>query len=312
MVPFLTDQKMISFTLIAQDLKADRPYLFDVTDNFPTYHITDLQYIKKAHPDLTKMAILSQDDEIGVSAVAWSEAAAETEGFQIVYDKPFGLDTTDFAPIVTAAIKSDPDIINLGACYPEYKRYLRAGVSAGVEGHHHLRLLGLRRHPGQGAQEFMGCVSTRAKTTLLEGRRASPDRRPRRHTGRHALEFWDEWKTRWLTTYWSRGSTRKAADIWVWAAQRQAASIRRLSSAPSSRTSGPHTLGGMGEWLGGLLRYRPLLHPVCPSEIRTGAGDRGLMASAIGWQCLATRDRQVPDNGICRYSSRRDAPGVQW
>ena len=40
MAPFLTEQKIPSFTLIGQDLKADRPYLFGVTDNFPTYHVT--------------------------------------------------------------------------------------------------------------------------------------------------------------------------------------------------------------------------------------------------------------------------------
>ena len=67
------------------------------------------------------MAILSQDDEIGLAAVAWSEAGAEVEGIEVVYDEPFALDTTDFAPIVTEALASDPDIINLGACYPEFQ-----------------------------------------------------------------------------------------------------------------------------------------------------------------------------------------------
>ncbi len=121
MAPFLTEQKIPSFTLIAQDLKADRPYLFAVTDNFPTYHALNVRYIKETYPDAKKMAILSQDDEIGIAAVAWSEAGAEVDGLEVVYDEPFSLDTTDFAQIVTKVLASEPDIINLGACYPEYQ-----------------------------------------------------------------------------------------------------------------------------------------------------------------------------------------------
>ena len=40
------------------------------------------------------------------AAIAWSEAGFEAAGVDVLYSKPFGLETTDFAPIVTAALDS--------------------------------------------------------------------------------------------------------------------------------------------------------------------------------------------------------------
>ena len=119
--PYLTKQKVMTFVLIASDITKDRPYLLDVTDNFPTYHLLHTQYIGKAHPKAKRAAIISQDDEIGVAALAWSEAGFKAAGIEVVYSKPFGIETTDFAPIMTAVLASKPDIISMGASYPEFQ-----------------------------------------------------------------------------------------------------------------------------------------------------------------------------------------------
>lgn len=119
--PFLTKHKIMTFVLIASDISPDRPYLMDVTDNFPVYHPLHAEYIAEAYPDAKKVAIISQNDEIGLSAIAWSEAGFKAAGLEVVYSKPFGLGTTDFAPIVTAALAEDPDIISTGASYPEFQ-----------------------------------------------------------------------------------------------------------------------------------------------------------------------------------------------
>lgn len=119
--PFLTKHKIMTFVLIASDISKDRPYLLDVTDNFPTYHLLHTAYIAKAHPEAKRVAIITQDDEIGVAAAAWSEAGFQAAGIEVVYDKPFGMETTDFAPIVTAALAEKPDIISTGAAYPEFQ-----------------------------------------------------------------------------------------------------------------------------------------------------------------------------------------------
>ncbi len=119
--PFVTKEKIITFVLIASDISKDRPYLMDVTDNFPVYHLLHTEYIGEAYPNAKKAAILSQDDEIGIAAIAWSEAGFDAAGIEVVYSKPFGMDTTDFAPIVTAALATKPDILSMGASYPEFQ-----------------------------------------------------------------------------------------------------------------------------------------------------------------------------------------------
>jgi branched-chain amino acid transport system substrate-binding protein len=119
--PFVTKEKIITFVLIASDIAKDRPYLMDVTDNFPVYHLLHIQYIGEAYPNAKRAAILSQDDEIGLAAIAWSEAGFDAAKIEVTYSKPFGLDTTDFAPIVTAALATKPDILSMGASYPEFQ-----------------------------------------------------------------------------------------------------------------------------------------------------------------------------------------------
>lgn len=119
--PFVSKEKVMTFVLIASDISKDRPYLMDVTDNFPVYHLLHTEYIGDAYPNAKKAAILSQDDEIGVAAIAWSEAGFEAAKIDVVYSKPFGMDTTDFAPIVTAALATKPDILSMGASYPEFQ-----------------------------------------------------------------------------------------------------------------------------------------------------------------------------------------------
>jgi hypothetical protein len=39
-------------------------------------------------------------------------------GFDIVYEKFFAVDTTDFAPVVTAMMATNPDVISLCEAWP--------------------------------------------------------------------------------------------------------------------------------------------------------------------------------------------------
>ncbi|MFH0915730.1 MAG: ABC transporter substrate-binding protein [bacterium] len=296
MVPFLTEQKMISFTLIAQDLKADRPYLFDVTDNFPTYHITNVQYIHKAHPDLKTMAILSQDDEIGIAAACWSEAATETEGFEVVYDKPFGLETTDFAPIVTSALANDPDIINLGACYPEYQALIcEQAYLQGWEGIITSACWDFGAILAKVPKEFMeGAVSNFPyfNDPGLEGKATIAP-----IVGGHThLEFWNEWKTRWPDHGYSEivWEYMAAVDVWLWAAQKAGTIVpETVAQTLESSTEVPHTLGGMGKWLGkDFFGIDHLLAPTLPiTEIQNGEPVIVDWMSVRDW--LATGDNKA-------------------
>jgi branched-chain amino acid transport system substrate-binding protein len=276
MVPYLTEKKMMSFTLIAQDLQPDRPYLYDVTDNFPTYHITDLVYMKKAHPELKTMAILSQDDTIGIAAAAWAEAGAETLGLNIAYDKSFSVETTDFAPIVTTAIASKPDIINLGACYPEFQALIcEQAYLQGWKGLITSACWDFGAILAKVPKEFMeGAVSNFPyfNDPGLVGKATIAPAGGKGHTH---LEFWDEWKKRFPGHGYSEivWEYMSACDVWVWAAQKAGSIVsEEVSKTLESSEDVPHTLGGPGDWLGkDFFGIDHLLAPTLPiTEIQSG------------------------------------------
>jgi hypothetical protein len=71
-----------------------------------------------------KYALTTQDDIMSRQVGAWEIGAAIAMGFEIVYEKFFSVDTTDFAPIATALMATNPDVISLCEAWPEYQTLL--------------------------------------------------------------------------------------------------------------------------------------------------------------------------------------------
>jgi len=63
---------------------------------------------------------MSQDDTIGLTSQAWEVGSALADGWDVVYDKHYSLDTSDFAPIVTAVLATKPDVVSLNMSYPDF------------------------------------------------------------------------------------------------------------------------------------------------------------------------------------------------
>jgi hypothetical protein len=94
-------------------------------------------------------------------------------------------------------------------------------------------------------------------------------------TGHTHLQFWDEWKKRWPDHGYSEivWEYMSAADIWLWAAQKAGSIVpEEVSKTLESSTEVPHTLGGMGGWLGkDFFGIDHLLAPTLPiTEIQNG------------------------------------------
>jgi branched-chain amino acid transport system substrate-binding protein len=77
-------------------------------------------YHRINNPELKRWAVTSQDDTIGRTCQAWEVGAAISEDWDVVYDKHFSLETTDFAPIVTAILATKPDVVSLNLSYPTF------------------------------------------------------------------------------------------------------------------------------------------------------------------------------------------------
>jgi len=118
--PFLTQKKVVYASLISTDIKPDRPYLIAGGDVTPRIDMMRPIYHKQRNPELKRWAVLSQDDSIGISSQAWEVGSALADGWDVVYDEHYSLDTVDFAPIVTAVLATKPDVVSLNLSYPDF------------------------------------------------------------------------------------------------------------------------------------------------------------------------------------------------
>jgi len=118
--PYLTEQKVIYASLIATDIRPERPYLLAGGDVTPRIDMLRPWYHRNKNPTLKKWAVLSQNDPIGRVCQAWEVGAAVAEGWDVVYDQHFDINTEDFAPIVSQVLATKPDVVSLNLSWPEF------------------------------------------------------------------------------------------------------------------------------------------------------------------------------------------------
>ncbi|HLB06774.1 MAG TPA: ABC transporter substrate-binding protein [Alphaproteobacteria bacterium] len=118
--PFLTEKKVFYSSLISPDIKPDRPYLIAGGDVTPRIDMLRPYYHRFKDPSLKRWAVVSQDDTIGLTCQAWEVGAALADGWDVVYEEHYALDTTDFAPVVTAILAETPDVVSLNLSYPTF------------------------------------------------------------------------------------------------------------------------------------------------------------------------------------------------
>lgn len=112
---------MLVSTLLPSDLTPDTNMLIAPAEVHPIYNVTGVEWMAETFPDLKNAVICAQDDALGLPSLATYLAAFEAEGIEL-QQEPLLFDpaTTDFAPIVTRLISSNPDIVSLDTCYSDY------------------------------------------------------------------------------------------------------------------------------------------------------------------------------------------------
>jgi len=125
--PFLTKHKVIYASLVPTDMQPSRPYVVaggDVTPQCNMFNALVAKMVLPSEKELgrpLRYALTTQDDIMSRQVGAWEIGAAISQGFEIVYEKFFSVDTTDFAPIITAVMAKNPDVISLCEAWPEYQ-----------------------------------------------------------------------------------------------------------------------------------------------------------------------------------------------
>jgi branched-chain amino acid transport system substrate-binding protein len=128
--PFLTENKVIYASLVPTDMHPERPYVVaggDITPQCNMFNPLMAQMVLPSEKELgrkLRYAIVTQDDIMSRQVSAWEVGAAIALGFDIVYEEFFAQETTDFAPVISAIMAKEPDVISLCEAWPEFQTLL--------------------------------------------------------------------------------------------------------------------------------------------------------------------------------------------
>jgi branched-chain amino acid transport system substrate-binding protein len=114
-------ENMLVSTLLPSDLTPETTTLIAPCEVHPIYNVTGVQWLAENKPDAKTAVICAQEDALGLPSVATYLAAFEAAGIEMAA-APLFFDpaTTDFAPIMTSLMASNPDIICLDTAYADY------------------------------------------------------------------------------------------------------------------------------------------------------------------------------------------------
>ena len=112
---------MLFSTLLPSDLGPDTTTLIAPAEVHPIYNVTGVEWLAENRPELKTAVMCAQDDALGLPSVATYLAAFGAAGIEM-QDEPLLFDpsTTDFAPVVTKLLSTNPQIVCLDTCYSDY------------------------------------------------------------------------------------------------------------------------------------------------------------------------------------------------
>ena len=118
--PLANRAEMLVSTLLPSDLSPDTPYLIAPCEVHPIYNVTGVDWLADNFPDAKRAVMCAQDDSLGRPSVATYLAAFEARGIEVADTTFFDLSTTDFAPVMTSMLASNPDILCFDTAYSDY------------------------------------------------------------------------------------------------------------------------------------------------------------------------------------------------
>jgi branched-chain amino acid transport system substrate-binding protein len=132
---YLTERKVLTTTLLPSDLSPDTPYLIAPSEIHPLYNVTGVDWLARTRPDLTRVALCSQRDALGLPSLATYRAAFGVAGHRIVKEVQYDPHDTDAGAIVTAMLAETPEVLCWCTSYePMVHALTEAAHRAGFRG----------------------------------------------------------------------------------------------------------------------------------------------------------------------------------
>lgn len=116
----ISRHRMLVAGLLPSDLSPDTPTLVAPSEVHPIYNVTGVDWLKRNKPHLKTAAMCAQRDLFGLPSIATYRAAFEAAGIQLVAERIFDPETTDFAPIVEELMAGGPDILCWDTAYEPF------------------------------------------------------------------------------------------------------------------------------------------------------------------------------------------------
>ncbi|MCE8518836.1 ABC transporter substrate-binding protein [Ruegeria pomeroyi] len=108
---FLTENKVLTSTLLPSDLSPDTRYLIAPSEVHPIYNVTGVDWLARNRPELRRVAMCSQKDALGLPSIATYRAAFEAAGVPVVKEVKYDPEMTDVAAIVQPMLDAQPDLL---------------------------------------------------------------------------------------------------------------------------------------------------------------------------------------------------------
>jgi branched-chain amino acid transport system substrate-binding protein len=116
----VAQHRMLVATLLPSDLSPDAPTLVAPSEVHPIYNVTGVEWLKRTKPELKTAALCAQRDLLGLPSIATYRAAFEAAGIEVVAERLFEPDTSDFGPIVDELMAKNPDILCWDTAYEPF------------------------------------------------------------------------------------------------------------------------------------------------------------------------------------------------
>ncbi len=132
---YLTEQKILTSTLLPSDLSPDTPYLIAPSELHPIYTVTGVDWLARSDPTLTTVAMCSQTDALGLPSLATYRAAFKASGITSIKEIRYDPSDADPGAIVAVMMAENPDILCWCTSYtPMVHALTEAADRAGYRG----------------------------------------------------------------------------------------------------------------------------------------------------------------------------------
>jgi branched-chain amino acid transport system substrate-binding protein len=116
----ISQHRMLVATLLPSDLSPDVPTLVAPSEVHPIYNVTGVDWLKRTNPGLKTVAMCAQRDLVGLPSIATYRAAFEAAGIELIAERLFDPEATDFGSIVDELMSGQPDILCWDTAYEPF------------------------------------------------------------------------------------------------------------------------------------------------------------------------------------------------